>query len=86
MGASGKQVNRQILLEVVLLATIALIVGAIIVLQLPILGAFTIVTPAAFSTGFGLALATIYGLTVLCGLYPSWLASRLQPADALRYE
>lgn len=86
MGASGKNVNTQILLEVVLLATIALIVGAIIVLQLPILGAFTIVTPAAFSAGFVFALATIYALTVLCGLYPSWLASRLQPADALRYE
>jgi putative ABC transport system permease protein len=86
MGASGKDVNTQILLEVCLLTTIALVVGSIIVLQLPILGAFTIVTPAAFSTGFALALATIYGLTVLCGLYPSWLASRLQPADALRYE
>ena len=86
MGASGKQVNRQILLEVMLLTTIALIVGSVIVLQLPILGAFAIVTPAAFSTGFVLALATIYTLTVLCGLYPSWLASRLQPADALRYE
>ncbi len=86
MGASGKQVNRQILLEVMLLTTIALIVGSVIVLQLPILGAFTIVTPAAFSSGFALALATIYALTVLCGLYPSWLASRLQPADALRYE
>jgi ABC-type antimicrobial peptide transport system permease subunit len=58
----------------------------VIVLQLPILGAFTLVTPAAFSAGFVLALATIYALTVLCGLYPSWLASRLEPADALRYE
>jgi putative ABC transport system permease protein len=86
MGASGKNVNSQILLEVVLLATIALVVGSVIVLQLPILGAFTIVTPAAFTAGFALALATIYALTVLCGLYPSWLASRLQPADALRYE
>jgi putative ABC transport system permease protein len=86
MGASGKGVNTQILLEVMLLATMALLVGSILILQLPILGAFKIVTPAAFSTGFILALATIYGLTVLCGLYPSWLASRLQPADALRYE
>lgn len=86
MGASGSNVNRQILMEVLLLATIALFVGSIIVLQLPILGAFTIVTPTAFTTGFASALATIYTLTVLCGLYPSWLASRLQPADALRYE
>ncbi|HVG25414.1 MAG TPA: ABC transporter permease [Thermoanaerobaculia bacterium] len=86
LGASGPAVHRQILLEVALLATLAMIVGAILIVQLPILGVFKIVTPAAFTAGFVGALATIYGLTVLCGLYPSWLASRLQPADALRYE
>lgn len=86
MGASGTHVHRQILAEVALLATIALLVGSIIVWQLPVLGAFSVVTPSAFTAGFLGALATIYALTLLCGLYPSWLASRLQPADALRYE
>lgn len=86
LGASGPAVHRQILLEVALLATLAVIVGAILIVQLPILGIFRIVTPPAFTGGFLGALATIYGLTILCGLYPSWLASRLQPADALRYE
>jgi putative ABC transport system permease protein len=86
MGASGAKVNRQILVEVALLATIAILLGTIIIMQLPILGAFAVVPPAAFITGFIGALATIYALTVLCGLYPSWLASRLTPAEALRYE
>lgn len=86
LGASGPSVHRQILLEVALLTTIATLLGAILIVQLPILGVFSIVTPSAFTAGFIGALATIYGLTVLCGLYPSWLASRLQPADALRYE
>ena len=86
MGASGKNVNRQILVEVVLLATIAVLIGTLIILQLPVLGAFTVVSPASFTLGLLGALATIYGLTVLCGLYPSWLASRLTPAEALRYE
>lgn len=86
LGASGSTVHRQILLEVALLATLAVIVGAILIVQLPILGVFRFVSPSAFTAGFAGALATIYGLTVLCGLYPSWLASRLQPADALRYE
>lgn len=86
MGASGAKVNRQILVEVALLATIAVLLATVIILQLPVLGAFTIVTPAAFTIGFAGALATIYALTVLCGLYPSWLASRLTPAEALRYE
>jgi putative ABC transport system permease protein len=86
LGASGSKVHRQILLEVVLLATTAVIVGCILVLQLPVLGVFSLVSPSAFTAGLAGALATIYALTVLCGLYPSWLASRLQPADALRYE
>jgi putative ABC transport system permease protein len=86
MGASGPGVHRQILAEVALLAMIAVIAGSVVILQLPILGAFKVVTPSAFTLGFLASLATIYALTVLCGLYPSWLASRLQPADALRYE
>ncbi len=86
MGASGSNVNAQVLAEVLLLASIAIAIGSVIVLQLPILGAFSIVTKRAFLAGFGAALATIYALTILCGLYPSWLASCLQPADALRYE
>ena len=86
MGATGGNVHRQVLGEVALLATFALVIGSIVVLQLPIVGAFHYVTPSAFTTGFICALATIYALAVLCGLYPSWLASRLQPADALRYE
>ena len=86
MGATGGNVHRQVLGEVALLATFALALGSIVVLQLPIIGAFTYVSPSAFTTGFICALAAIYALAVLCGLYPSWLASRLQPADALRYE
>ncbi|HEX7705737.1 MAG TPA: ABC transporter permease [Thermoanaerobaculia bacterium] len=86
MGATGLAVHRQILLEVLLLTTFALAAGAAIVLQLPILGAFKIVSPAAFSAGLVAGLVTIYSLAVLCALYPSWLASRLQPADALRSE
>jgi putative ABC transport system permease protein len=86
LGASGPAVHRQILIEVALLATLAVLVGTLLIAQLPILGVFRLVTPSAFTMGWVAALATIYGLTILCGLYPSWLASRLQPADALRYE
>lgn len=86
MGATGSKVHRQILYEVVLLTTIAVVVGGCVVFQLPMLGTMSLVTPTAFATGFAGALAAIYSLTVLCALYPSWLASRLTPADALRYE
>lgn len=86
LGASGAGVRRQVMAEVALLATLAVIVGVVIVLQLPLLGFMQLVTPGEFSAGFFSALAVIYGITLLCGAYPSWLASRIEPAEALRYE
>lgn len=86
LGATGSNVHRQILIEVALLATLAVVVGVVIVAQLPILGIFKLVTPAAYAVGIATALATIYALTLVCGLYPSWLAGRVQPAEALHYE
>jgi len=71
---------------VALLATLALILGLIVVLQLPLLGIFGVFTPPVFTTGIIAALVVIYGITLVSGLYPSWLASRLTPAEALRYE
>jgi putative ABC transport system permease protein len=85
-GAAAAAVHRQILTEVMLLATIAAAIGLVLVFQLPILGVFSLVTPAAYTLGIIAALATIYLLTFLCGVYPSWLAARLEPAEALRYE
>ena len=86
LGASGPGVRSQILAEVALLATLSVVVGVIVVLQLPLLGIFAFVTPAMFTAGLFGALAVIYAITLLCGLYPSWLASRLEPAEALRHE
>ncbi|HEV8432109.1 MAG TPA: ABC transporter permease [Thermoanaerobaculia bacterium] len=86
LGASGAGVRRQVMGEVTLLATLAVILGVVIVLQLPLLGLMRLVTAGEFSAGFATALAVIYGITLLCGAYPSWLASRIEPAEALRYE
>lgn len=86
VGASGWGVRSQILGEVAILATLAVVLGLIVVVQLPLLGIFSIVTPPIFVAGILTALAVIYAVTLACGLYPSWLASRLQPAEALRYE
>ncbi len=86
LGATGGEVNGQILIEVALLSTLAVVVGVIVIAQLPLLGVFRFVSVPAFTIGLTGALATIYGLTLLCGLYPSWLAGRVQPAQALHYE
>jgi len=86
LGASGASVRRQVVAEVALLATIAVVLGVVILAQLPMLGVFRVVTPPMFAGGIAMGLAVIYGITLLCGMYPGWLASRVPPAEALRYE
>ena len=86
LGASGAQVRWQVLAEVALLATAAVAVGLVILLQLPMLGIFALISPGVFTAGIVAALAVIYAITLLCGAYPSWLASTIQPAEALHYE
>jgi putative ABC transport system permease protein len=86
LGATGAAVRRQVLLEVALLSTLAVSIGVAIVLQLPILGILRYVTPNVFALGLTSALVVIYTITLLCAAYPSWLASVIEPADALRYE
>jgi putative ABC transport system permease protein len=86
LGASGSGVRLQVLGEVALLATLAVAIGAIVLFQLPLIGFLGVVTAGEFSSGFIAALAVIYAITLLCGAYPSWLASSIDPAEALRYE
>ena len=86
VGASGSGVRAQVLGEVALLVTLAVALAAFIIGQLPILGVFNLTTPADVAWGFATALAVIYAITLLCGAYPSWLASTVDPAEALRYE
>jgi len=86
VGATGAGVRRQVLAEVALLSTLAVLAGVVIVLQLPILGLFGVVSPAVFALGVASALAVIYAITLACAVYPAWLASRVPPAEALRYE
>jgi putative ABC transport system permease protein len=86
LGASGSGIRAQVLGEVAVLVTLAVIIAAVVIAQLPLLGLFHVTTPAEVAWGFGVALAAIYAITLLCGAYPSWLASTVQPAEALHYE
>ena len=85
-GASRAAVRRKIVAEQLLVATLALGVGALIAAQLPLLPFATFLSAGVLAGGALVAAATIYGLVFLCTLYPSGLASRVAPAEALRYE
>jgi len=84
-GATLQHIYKQILGELFVITSIGLIIGVIIVVQFPLLDLIGINTQV-FAFGLFVALALIYALTLAAGLYPSWLATKVQPAEALHYE
>lgn len=86
LGAARSAVYRQIMLETVSIAILALIVGALITIQFPMLGTFPTINWETTAVGITIGAALITGLCTLCALYPAWLASRKEPAEALHYE
>jgi putative ABC transport system permease protein len=86
MGASGVSVRRQVVGELWALTAIAVTVGAVVFLQLPLFGVNFGVGWPVFVGGVILATVVIYSFVTFCGLYPAWLATRVQPATALQYE
>jgi putative ABC transport system permease protein len=85
-GASRAAVHRQVILEQLLLTTLGVLIGTLLVIQVPILDLISVLSRPVFAGGLALALAVIYLISMLCVLYPSMLAARVPPAEALRYE
>ena len=85
-GAPAHRIRSQIMLELSLMTSLAVLAGIVVIVQVPLLELIGGVGGAAYGAGLAISAAAIYLLTILCGWYPSHLASRIQPADALRYE
>jgi putative ABC transport system permease protein len=84
-GATLQHVYKQILGELFILTSIGLMSGIVVVVQFPLLDLIGINT-TVFGFGLVVSLVLIYALTLAAGLYPSWLATKVQPAAALHYE
>ncbi len=85
-GASARGIHVQILGEVLVMTTMALLLGVIVVVQLPLLSLVTGLSAPVYAASLAISVVSIYVLTVACGYYPSRLATRLTPAEALHYE
>jgi putative ABC transport system permease protein len=86
LGATRRDVSLQVMGELLVVATGGLLLGAALAVQLPLLGVISWVSHGVYAMGMALAALTIYGLTVVSALYPGWLATQIQPAEALHYE
>jgi putative ABC transport system permease protein len=88
-GATARAISRQIVAEFLVLTTFAVLAGVVLLAQIPLLPFppdLTLVPRSVFLFGTVLAVAAMYGVTALCAWYPSRLATRVPPAEALHYE
>jgi putative ABC transport system permease protein len=85
-GADRQRIRQQIFIELALMTTLAIAGGLLLLVQVPVMGWLGPVPPSVYATALALAAAAIMALTAFCGWYPSLLATRVPPAEALRYE
>jgi len=85
-GATAAAIRRQVLGEVVILTTLAVIAGAAVIAQFPLIELLGPIGPRVYIAGLAVSIVCIYGLTAACAWAPSRLASSVVPAEALRYE
>jgi putative ABC transport system permease protein len=88
-GATILNVRRQVLAELALLTTVALLLGVALVVQVPLLPlpqGVRVIPGYVFAAALAASVLAMYLLTIGCAWYPSRLATRIQPADALHYE
>jgi putative ABC transport system permease protein len=85
-GASQRDIQRQVLMEITLTAAIGLIVGLVLVVQIPLIPLASFLSTGVIASGALAAVVLVLGLALSAAAYPSWLATRTHPADALRDE
>lgn len=85
-GATARRIYNQILGELLVITTFGLLIGTLVVIQFPLLDFLGFATKQVYLYSLLISLALIYLLTIACGLYPSRLATKVQPAEALHYE
>ena len=86
LGASAADVKWQVIGELMVMATVAILGGIMVVLQFPFLDLLGPIPKSVFFGGLSLTIVSLYALALVCGLHPARLATTVHPAEALRYE
>lgn len=85
VGAWSQKIYQQITGEMLVLATFGILLGTIFAVQFPLLNVFNVST-ATYILALLFAALTIYLFVLACTLFPSYLATKIQPAMALHEE
>lgn len=86
VGAHRGNISAQILGEAAVLATFGIVAGLFVAMQVPILGLERSIGGPIYVIAMIAAAILIYLLVGACAVYPSRLAARIQPAQALSDE
>ncbi len=86
MGADSRLIPLQIWGETIALGTLAILAGIPIVVNLAVLGLSKPIGSGIFFLSVVSAGGLIYLILTVCAVYPSLLAARIQPAEALHDE
>ena len=82
-GATRAGIYRQIVGEMLVLTTLAILVGVVLVVQASVLDFFPSVSIGVYAAGLCGGAILLYLFITTATLYPGWLATRIQPAQAL---
>jgi putative ABC transport system permease protein len=85
-GATAGNIYKQILGELFIITSFGLLFGVLVVVQFPLLDLISFISAKIYLYSILASALMIYLLTILCGLYPSRLATKVRPAEALHYE
>jgi putative ABC transport system permease protein len=85
VGATGRSVSAQLVMEAMILTTFSLIIGAFFAIQFPLLNVFNL-SAGIYLTALGLSILFVYLLVLVCAFYPGRQAAAIYPAVALHEE
>lgn len=92
IGSTAAVIYAQVLGEQLAITTLAVTLGTVLFIQVPLLnltevvGWSLVIQLENYLIGLGAAIGVVYVIALLCALYPSNLATRVAPVEALRYE
>jgi len=86
MGATAGMVQMQIVFELLVITLMAITIGFLIAVQIPIAGVIKQLSWSIFFQSVAISSVVIMLLSAACAYYPSLIATRYLPADALHYE